>query len=88
VELHHLQTAEVTRVVLEGGALRKAHAHISLSAVDLSRAWNELGFPPNPSPWRCRRCDYRTVCDEGGAALRAVATEPAEPAGAVPVAGG
>jgi len=71
VELHHLQTAEVTRVVVEGGALRKAHAHISLSAIDLSRAWNELGFPPNPSPWRCRRCDYRTVCDEGGAAAAA-----------------
>ena len=55
----------------KGGALRKAHAHISLSAIDLSRAWNELGFPPNPSPWRCRRCDYRTVCDEGGAAAAA-----------------
>jgi DNA helicase-2/ATP-dependent DNA helicase PcrA len=83
VELHHLQTAEVTRVVLDGPALRKAHAHISLSAVDLSRAWNEHGFPPNPSPWRCRRCDYRTVCDEGGAAVRAAA----EPAQAVPAGG-
>ncbi|HEY0410341.1 MAG TPA: hypothetical protein VGE42_08750, partial [Candidatus Dormibacteraeota bacterium] len=69
----------VTRVVLDGAALRKAHAHIALSAIDLSRAW-EHGFPPNPSPWRCRRCDYRTVCDEGGAAVRAAA----EPAQAVP----
>ncbi len=71
VELHHLQTAEVTRVELEGAALRKAHAHVALSAVDLSRAWNELAFPPNPSPWRCRRCDYRTICDEGAAAANA-----------------
>jgi DNA helicase II / ATP-dependent DNA helicase PcrA len=83
VELHHLQTAEVTRVVLDGPALRTAHAHISLSAIDLSRAWNEHGFPPNPSPWRCRRCDYRTVCDEGGAAVLAAA----EPAQAVPAGG-
>jgi ATP-dependent exoDNAse (exonuclease V) beta subunit len=64
VELHHLQTAEVTRVELEGALLRTARAHIALSTVDLARAWEAQDFPPNPSPWRCRRCDYRTVCDE------------------------
>jgi ATP-dependent DNA helicase UvrD/PcrA len=89
VELHHLQTAETARVVLEAGALRRAHAHLGLTATDLSRAWNELDFPPNPAPWRCRRCDYRTICDEGGAARPAVGAVAAEApcAEAVPVAG-
>jgi DNA helicase-2/ATP-dependent DNA helicase PcrA len=87
VELHQLQTAETVRVVLEGSTLRRAHAHLSLNATDLSRAWNDPAFPANPSPWRCRRCDYRTICDEGAAAATSGAAQRA-PAEAVPVAAG
>jgi CRISPR/Cas system-associated exonuclease Cas4 (RecB family) len=64
VELHHLQTTEVTRVEFDERTLRRAFGHISATATDLMRAWEDNEFPPNPAPWRCRRCDYRTVCDE------------------------
>ena len=64
VELHHLQTAEVTRVELDAAALRRAYGHVSATASDLMRAWEEGRFPANPAAWRCRRCDYRTICDE------------------------
>ena len=64
VELHSLQTAEVTRVELDERSLRRAFGHVSATAAELMRAWDQGSFPPNPAPWRCRRCDYRTVCDE------------------------
>jgi DNA helicase-2/ATP-dependent DNA helicase PcrA len=64
VELHHLQTAEVTRVELDSAQLKRAFGHVSATAADVVRAWADGEFPPNPSPWRCRRCDYRTICDE------------------------
>ncbi|HEV3124373.1 MAG TPA: ATP-dependent DNA helicase [Candidatus Dormibacteraeota bacterium] len=64
VELHHLQTAEVTRVEFDKSTLHRAFGHVSATAGDLIRAWEDRHFPPNPAPWRCRRCDYRTICDE------------------------
>ena len=64
VELHNLQAAEVTRVELDEKRLRRAFGHVSATAADLVRAWDDGHFPPHPAPWRCRRCDYRTVCDE------------------------
>ena len=64
VELHNLQSAEVTRVELDEKRLRRAFGHVSATAADLMRAWDDGHFPANPAPWRCRRCDYRTVCDE------------------------
>ena len=65
VELHHLQTAEVTRVELDADRLRRAAAQIGATLAEISAAWRSSGFPPNASPYRCRRCDFRTVCDEG-----------------------
>jgi len=37
-------------------------------AGELAVAWRLGVFPPQPSTYNCRRCDYRTVCDEGRAA--------------------
>ena len=68
VELHHLQTAEVTRVHLDDARLRRAGGQLSATMGELARAWRERSFPPNAAPHRCRRCDFRTVCDEGRAA--------------------
>jgi RecB family exonuclease len=68
VELHHLQTAEVTRVAFTREQLDTAYRHLSASARDLAAAWWAGEFPPSPSAWACPRCEYRTVCDEGRAA--------------------
>jgi superfamily I DNA/RNA helicase/RecB family exonuclease len=69
VELHHLQTAEVTRIEIDEAFLRRAGGQISATVAELSRAWHDRRFPPNAAPHRCRRCDFRTVCDEGRAAI-------------------
>jgi DNA helicase II / ATP-dependent DNA helicase PcrA len=74
VELHHLQTGEATRLVFGARELQKFTNHLSVSTAELARAWRDGDFPPRPSAWQCRRCDYRTVCDEGReAAARAQA---------------
>jgi len=65
VELHHLQTGESTRMVFGARDLQRFTNHLSVSTAELARAWRENDFPPRPSAWQCRRCDYRTVCDEG-----------------------
>ncbi|MGH7722874.1 MAG: ATP-dependent helicase [Candidatus Dormibacteria bacterium] len=65
VELHHLQTAEVTRVAFTRDQLETSSRHLSVTARDLSEAWRAGDFPPHPSAWNCPRCEYRTVCDEG-----------------------
>ena len=71
VELHHLQTGESTRMVFGPRDLQRFTNHLSVSTAELARAWRDNEFPPRPSAWQCRRCDYRTVCDEGReAALR------------------
>jgi len=64
VELHHLQTAEVSRTEFDAAALRRSWGSVSATAAELLRAWEENVFPANPATWRCRHCDYRTVCDE------------------------
>lgn len=71
VELHHLQTAEVTRIHIDDARLRRAGGQISATVAELARAWAERWFPPNAAPFRCRSCDFRTVCDEGRAAAAA-----------------
>ena len=76
VELHFLQTAEVVRVAFDAAALQKARSHLGASASALTDAWRERAFPPRPAVWRCRRCDFRTICDEGQAVA---APEPAAP---------
>ncbi len=65
VELHHLQTAEVTRVAFTREQLDTSYRYLSVTARDLATAWRDGAFPPHPSAWNCRRCEYRTVCDEG-----------------------
>ena len=65
VELHHLQTGEATRMVFGARDLQRFTNHLSVSTAELARAWRDGEFPPRPSAWQCRRCDYRTVCDEG-----------------------
>jgi putative RecB family exonuclease len=65
VELHHLQTGEATRMVFAARDLQRFTNHLSASTAELARAWRDGEFPPRPSAWQCRRCDYRTVCDEG-----------------------
>jgi DNA helicase-2/ATP-dependent DNA helicase PcrA len=65
VELHHLQTAEVTRVEFNREQLDTSYRYLSVTARDLATAWREGDFPPHPSAWNCPRCEYRTVCDEG-----------------------
>jgi DNA helicase-2/ATP-dependent DNA helicase PcrA len=65
VELHHLQTAEVTRVAFTREQLDTSYRYLSVTARDLARAWQDGDFPPHPSTWNCPRCEYRTVCDEG-----------------------
>ena len=65
VELHHLQTAQVTRVEFTREQLDTSYRHLSATAHDMRRAWQSGEFPPHPSAWNCSRCEYRTVCDEG-----------------------
>lgn len=65
VELHHLQTAEVTRVEFTRQQLDTSYKHLSVTTRDLAVAWRDGDFPPRPSAWQCPRCEYRTVCDEG-----------------------
>jgi len=65
VELHHLQTAEVTRLAFTREQLDTSYRYLSVTARDLARAWQDGDFPPHPSAWNCPRCEYRTVCDEG-----------------------
>ena len=65
VELHFLQTAEVTRVMFDRKALASAEFQLTASAQELNDAWRDGWFPPRPSRWQCPRCEYRTVCDEG-----------------------
>jgi len=65
VELHRLQTAEVTRVRLQARELDNAFKQISAITAELTDALRTGQFPPKPSAWSCGRCDYRTVCDEG-----------------------
>jgi DNA helicase-2/ATP-dependent DNA helicase PcrA len=65
VELHHLQTGEATRMVFGAKDLHRFTNHLSVSTAELARAWRDGEFPPRPSAWQCRRCDFRAVCDEG-----------------------
>jgi DNA helicase-2/ATP-dependent DNA helicase PcrA len=65
VELHYLQAAEVTRVVVDRKFLNTAYAHLSAASTELAQASAAGDFPPRPSRWQCPRCDFRTVCDEG-----------------------
>jgi DNA helicase-2/ATP-dependent DNA helicase PcrA len=67
VELHHLQTAEVTRVEFTREQLDTSFRHLSVTARDMAAAWRDGDFPPHPSAFHCPRCEYRTVCDEGRA---------------------
>ena len=68
VELHHLQTAEVTRVAFTREQLDTSYRFLSVTARDMATAWRDGDFPPHPSAWNCTRCEYRTVCDEGRSA--------------------
>jgi RecB family exonuclease len=65
VELHHLQTAEVTRVAFTREQLDTSYRFLSATARDLATAWRDGVFVAHPSAWNCPRCEYRTVCDEG-----------------------
>jgi DNA helicase-2/ATP-dependent DNA helicase PcrA len=65
VALHWLQTAEVTRVRFDGRALRRNLAQIESVAREAAVARRRMELPPRPSAWRCGRCEFRTVCDEG-----------------------
>ncbi|HEX4755374.1 MAG TPA: ATP-dependent DNA helicase [Candidatus Dormibacteraeota bacterium] len=65
VELHHLQTAEVTRIEFTRDQLDTSYRYLSVTARDMAAAWSSGSFPPRPSTWQCPRCEYRTVCDEG-----------------------
>ncbi len=65
VELHWLQTAEVSRLSFDETALRRNLFQLESVAVELADARRRRDYPPRPSAWRCARCDYRTVCDEG-----------------------
>jgi RecB family exonuclease len=65
VELHHLQTAEVTRVAFTRDQLDTSYRFLSVTARDMAAAWRDGDFPPHPSAWNCTRCEYRMVCDEG-----------------------
>ncbi|MHB8717368.1 MAG: ATP-dependent helicase [Candidatus Dormibacteria bacterium] len=65
VELHFVATGEVTRAAFTREELDRSWAFLNATASDLARAWQSGAFPPKPSTWNCRRCAYRTVCDEG-----------------------
>lgn len=65
VELHYLQTAEVSRVEFDRQFLNRAWGQISATASEIVEAWRAGQFPPRPSRWQCATCEYRTVCAEG-----------------------
>lgn len=65
IELHWLQTAEVTRLLLDNRSLNRHLVQVDSVARELADARRRGDFPPRPSAWRCRRCEFRTVCDEG-----------------------
>ena len=65
VELHWLQTAEVSRMTFDSVALGRFHFQVESTARELAEARRTHDFPPRPSSWRCGHCEFRTVCDEG-----------------------
>ena len=65
VELHWLQTAEVSRMTFDSVALGRFHFQVESTARELAEARRAHDFPPKPSSWRCGHCEFRTVCDEG-----------------------
>ncbi|MFN2582311.1 MAG: RecB family exonuclease, partial [Candidatus Dormibacteria bacterium] len=65
VELHYLQTGDVSRVEFDRELLDRSYRQLSATADELVRAWRAGDFPAKPSAWLCPRCEYRTVCDEG-----------------------
>jgi DNA helicase-2/ATP-dependent DNA helicase PcrA len=65
VELHWLQTAEVSRMSFDARDLGRFHVQVESVARELAEARRLHDFPPKPSSWRCRRCEFRTICDEG-----------------------
>ena len=65
VELHYLQTGEVSRVTADREFLDRAARQLSATTDEIVRAWRDADFPPRPSGWQCPTCEYRTVCSEG-----------------------
>ena len=65
VELHWLQTAEVSRMTFDSVALGRFHFQVESTARELAEARRTHDFPPRPSSWRCGHCEFRMVCDEG-----------------------
>jgi ATP-dependent exoDNAse (exonuclease V) beta subunit len=71
VEMHFLQTAEVSRAEFDSKDLGRFYAHLRHITEDIASAWNGGTFPARPANFRCRRCEFRTICDEGKAAAAA-----------------
>jgi len=65
VELHWLQTAEVSTLQFDRGALGRHLVQVESVARELADAHLRHDFPAKPAGWRCRGCEFRTVCDEG-----------------------
>jgi DNA helicase-2/ATP-dependent DNA helicase PcrA len=65
VELHWLQTAEISRMTFDSRSLGSFHFQVESTVRELAEARRLHDFAPKPSSWRCRRCEYRTICDEG-----------------------
>jgi DNA helicase-2/ATP-dependent DNA helicase PcrA len=65
VELHWLQTAEVSRLSFDSRSLGSFHYQVESTARELGEARRLHDFPPKPTSWRCGHCEFRTVCDEG-----------------------
>jgi CRISPR/Cas system-associated exonuclease Cas4 (RecB family) len=64
VELHYLQTGEVTAVDFDRAFLSRAEYQLGAVTDELVQAWASGTFPARPSRWQCGHCEYRTVCDE------------------------
>ena len=65
VELHYLQTGEVSRIEFDHEFLNRSARQLSAITDELVRAWHGNDFAPRPAQWKCQRCPYRTVCSEG-----------------------
>lgn len=65
-ELVYLKTGEVFSAPRSQDDLDAITAKIIAGSKEMLAVKSESDFPADPRPWRCRNCNFATVCPEGG----------------------
>jgi len=64
-EIVYLDTCGQKIYDLEPVALEDLKNAISLKAGEMLQVNKKEDFSPNPAPWKCKRCNYMTICEWG-----------------------